>query len=241
MGLQEGETPTPGTKASARAAEILERSSLRALPEPTRRALLDGGRVERLPRRQKITQQGEPASALFLLGKGRVKLERARSGHVFPLGHRGPGDLVGEATLMDAVALEHAIVADEIEALVIPATFVRRLTTTDTSVQAVVAQALLEGQRAAEDRLASLLLRSVRARLVEVLLDGLDRWGEPHAAGTALSAPFTHADLASLIGSTRETVTLELGKLRRAKLIELDRRRIVIRDRDALARSADSL
>ncbi|MRG92882.1 Crp/Fnr family transcriptional regulator [Polyangium spumosum] len=240
MGLQDGEVQSTATKTRARAQEILERSGLRGLPEPVRRALLDGGSLERLPRRQRITQQGQPAHALYLLGKGRVKLERARSGHVFPVAHRGPGDLVGEAALTGDVAPEHAIVADEAEALVIPATFVRRLTTTDTTLQAVVARALLEGQRAAEDRLASLLLRSVRARLVEILLDGLDRWGEPHASGTALAAPFTHADLASLIGSTRETVTLELGKLRRAKLIELDRRRIVIPDRDALARSADS-
>ncbi|MDI1479914.1 Crp/Fnr family transcriptional regulator [Polyangium sp. y55x31] len=240
MGLQEGETQATTTKPSARALEILERSGLRGLPEPTRHALLDGGKVERLLRRQRIAQQGEPAAALFLLGKGRVKLERAGGGHVFPVGHRGPGDLVGEAALTGNVAPEHAIVADEAEALVIPATFLHRLTTTDTSLQAVVARALLEGQRAAEDRLASLLLRSVRARLVELLLDGLGRWGEPHRNGTALSAPFTHADLASLIGSTRETVTLELGRLRRAKLIELDRRRIVIPDRDALARYAES-
>jgi CRP/FNR family transcriptional regulator, cyclic AMP receptor protein len=117
---------------------------------------------------------------------------------------------------------------------------VRRLTITDTALQTSVARALLQGQRAAEDRLSSLLLRSVRARLVELLLDGLDRWGEPHRNGTALAAPFTHAELAHLIGSTRETVTLELGKLRRAKLIELDRRRIVIPDRAALVRSAES-
>ncbi|MDC3953561.1 Crp/Fnr family transcriptional regulator [Polyangium jinanense] len=240
MGLQEGETQTTTTKPGARALEILERSGLRGLPESTRHALIDGGKVERLLRRQRIAQQGELAPALFLLGKGRVKLERASSGHVFPVGHRGPGDLVGEAALTGNVAPEHAIVADEVEALVIPATFLRRLATTDTLLQAVVARALLEGQRAAEDRLASLLLRSVRARLVELLLDGLDRWGEPHRSGTALSAPFTHADLASLIGSTRETVTLELGKLRRAKLIELDRRRIVILDRDALARYAET-
>ncbi|MDC0748773.1 Crp/Fnr family transcriptional regulator [Polyangium mundeleinium] len=240
MGLQEGETQTTTTRPNARALEILERSGLRGLPEPTRRALLDVGKVERLARRQRLAQQGEPAQALFLLGKGRVKLERAGSGHVFPVGHRGPGDLVGEAALTGNVAPEHAIVADEAEAFVIPATLVRRLTTTDTVLQAAVARALLEGQRAAEDRLASLLLRSVRARLVELLLDGLDRWGEPHLRGIALSAPFTHADLASLIGSTRETVTLELGKLRRAKLIELDRRRIVILDRDALVRYGET-
>jgi CRP-like cAMP-binding protein len=53
-----------------------------------------------------------------------------------------------------------------------------------------------------------------------------------------ISAPFTHADIALLVGSTRETVTLVLGKLKRAGLIELEKRRIVVRDGEALSRHA---
>ncbi len=51
-----------------------------------------------------------------------------------------------------------------------------------------------------------------------------------------IAAPFTHADIALLIGSTRETVTLLLGKLKRSGLIAFERRRVVIRDRAALER-----
>ena len=37
-----------------------------------------------------------------------------------------------------------------------------------------------------------------------------------------------------MIGSTRETVTLTLGELRRKGIIEVDRRRIVVLDREGL-------
>ncbi|MCK6591004.1 MAG: Crp/Fnr family transcriptional regulator, partial [Polyangiaceae bacterium] len=91
---------------------------------------------------------------------------------------------------------------------------------------------------AAEQRLESLLLHGVEARLVDFLLASMKRWGEPHHAGQVISAPFTHADIALLVGSTRETVTLVLGKLKRAGLIDLEKRRIVVRDEDALNRHA---
>jgi CRP-like cAMP-binding protein len=40
--------------------------------------------------------------------------------------------------------------------------------------------------------------------------------------------------MANMIGSTRETVTLTLGDLRKKGVIEIDRRRIVVLDREAL-------
>jgi CRP-like cAMP-binding protein len=93
-------------------------------------------------------------------------------------------------------------------------------------------------QEAAEDRLASLLLRGVEARLSEFLLLAARRWGTPHPSGELVSAPFTHAEMAAVIGSTRETVTLLLGKLRREGLIEIERRRVILRSRDVLERRA---
>ncbi|MEJ7735640.1 MAG: Crp/Fnr family transcriptional regulator [Polyangiaceae bacterium] len=97
-----------------------------------------------------------------------------------------------------------------------------------------MAAALVDRYRAAQDRLESLLLHGVEARLMTFLLGAVRRWGAPHARGELVSASFTHSDIALLIGSTRETVTLLLGRMRRAGLIEVDRRRIVVSDRAAI-------
>ncbi len=98
-----------------------------------------------------------------------------------------------------------------------------------------MADAIVVQHRALEQRLEGLLLESVEERLEAFLLDAAQRWGQPHPDGQVLSAPFTHAEIALLIGSTRETVTLVLGKLKREGLIAFDRRRVILRDPARLA------
>ncbi|WP_437724661.1 Crp/Fnr family transcriptional regulator [Sorangium sp. So ce861] len=220
---------------------ILSCSPLAQLTSPSRRALLELGRLERLPRRQCLCQQGAPPRHLVLLGAGRVKVERTAEGRVVPLGHRGPGDLVGESALAGApVASESAVVLDEGSGLVVPLSGLERLLAADAALRGALAAALVSRNLETEARLGSLLLCTVEVRLLDFLSAAARRWGRPHASGQLVSAPFTHADIALLIGSTRETVTLLLGKLKRAGVIAFDRRRIVIRDGAHLAARAAS-
>ncbi len=220
-------------------ARALQSSPLATLGGATRDALVEVGRLERLARRQVLAEQGQPAKSLILLVSGRARLERRTRSATFPVGHRGPGETVGETSVAGPLAAaEDAIMADEGEGLLLPVPAVRKLLVADAQLRLAMATLLVERQRAAEERLQSLLLDGVEARLIELLLRAESRWGQEHPAGRVIAAPFTHADLALLIGSTRETVTLLLGKLRRDGLIELDRRRVVIRDRAGLEQRA---
>jgi CRP-like cAMP-binding protein len=219
--------------------QILARSPFGGLGGAARDALVELGRVEQFSRKQRIVQQGEPPRSVFLVGSGRVKLERVSHGRAFAVGHRGPGELLGEAALAGAAASpENATVLDDLTAFVLPVQGIRKLIASDAATRAVAAAALTARQLETEARLTSLLLLGVEPRLVEFLANAARRWGQPHPSGEIVSAPFTHADIALLIGSTRETVTLLLGKLKRAGLIDFDRRRIVIRDAAGLSRRA---
>jgi hypothetical protein len=97
-----------------------------------------------------------------------------------------------------------------------------------------MATAIVQQRRETERRLELLLLHDVETRLIAFLLDAATRWGQPHPSGQLISSCFTHADIAQLIGSTRETVTLLLNRLRRAECINFDRRRVIIVNRDRL-------
>jgi CRP-like cAMP-binding protein len=166
-----------------------------------------------------------------LIGSGRVKIERLRGGRALPLGHRGPGQMVGETAVGGgALATEDATVVDDVEVLALPIGALRARLAGDPALRAALAAAIVRQHRALEQRLEGLLLQSVEERLAAFLLDAAQRWGQPHPDGQLLSAPFTHAEIALLIGSTRETVTLVLGKLKREGLIAFDRRRIILRD-----------
>jgi CRP-like cAMP-binding protein len=228
------------TRGDAEAKErIVGLSPFGELTGGCREAFLELARAEVLPRRACIVDQGEPTRSFVLLGSGRVRLERARNGRAFPLGHRGPGETVGEGAITGSTtAAETATVVDEAEAVILPMAGVRKLCTSHPSLRAAMAAALVDRHRVTEERLESLLLHGVEARLIDFLFCAARRWGSAHAGGELVNAPFTHADIALLIGSTRETVTLLLGKLKREGLVQFDKRRIVIRDRGGLERRA---
>ncbi len=216
--------------------DIVRRSPFATLMGASRTAILELARLDRFRRQHRLLSQGEPSQALFLLGAGRVKVERVTGERIFPLGHRGPGQLIGESACAGVTtATESASVVDEVEAVTLPLDGLQRLLLADPQVRFAMTTALAQQHHATEDRLASLLLDGVEARLVGFLLDAVQRWGKRHSGGETITASFTHADVAVLIGSTRETVTLLLGKLKRSGLIAFDRRRVIIPDRGALA------
>lgn len=215
--------------------EIVGRSLLASLSGDSRRALLDMGTVERMPRSHSIAAQGEPPRSFVLIGAGRVKVERRTGERAFALGHRGPGQMVGETAIGGAaLATESAVVVDDVQALSIPIGALRARLTVDPSLRAALAAAIVAQHGAAEQRLLGLLLHGVEVRLGAFLLDAGGRWGQDHPDGQVITAPFTHAEIAVLIGSTRETVTLVLGKLKREGLVAFERRRIILRDRARL-------
>ena len=80
----------------------------------------------------------------------------------------------------------------------------------------------------AERRVESLLSRSVESRVAEFLLEAAERHGIPETRGVLIGVRYTHQEIADYVGSTRETVTLTLGEMRRQELLCFDHRRIVI-------------
>src|SRR4051812_8060550 len=120
--------------------EILQRSLFASLVGESRAALLDLARLERLPRRFAIAEQGETAKSFLLLGSGRVKLERRHGERAVALGHRGPGQMVGETAVAGvSLATESASVIDEVEALALPLPNLRDLLGADAQLRAAMA------------------------------------------------------------------------------------------------------
>jgi CRP-like cAMP-binding protein len=172
--------------------------------------------------------------------------------------------MVGEAALAGApLATESATVVDDAVALSIPIGAIRARLADDAPLRRALTAAILEEQRAAEQRLCGLLLHGVEARLAAFLLEAAGRWGRVVTMGTSpaepaadhdgaasgpeprgpevITAPFTHAEIAHLIGSTRETVTLVLGKLKREGLLAFDHRHVVLLDHARLERRSAGL
>jgi CRP/FNR family transcriptional regulator len=72
--------------------------------------------------------------------------------------------------------------------------------------------------------------RGVRERLAQALLKLADKFGVPDPLGTKIDVKITHMELAKMISSNRETVTRMLQDLSESGLVEIVRRKIIIRD-----------
>jgi len=203
----------------------------------SREAAVAAGELEVVPGGTVVIHQGAAPEELLVIGRGRARIERAAAGgQVVPLGYRGAGDVLGECCLGHATAhADSATAMEELEYARVPLPVLDALLAEDAGLGPASLALLLTRQRETEDRIESLLFRNVEGRLAEFLLKAADRWGVPTPRGTLISAPITHLEIAQSIGSTRETVTLTLGALRREGLLDVAGRRLIVRDREALS------
>ncbi len=95
-----------------------------------------------------------------------------------------------------------------------------------------------ERLRQSDEVIESLLHREVSARLATLLLNLGERFGEEDGAGTLLGVRLTHQELANMIASTREAVSKVMSEFQRESFIEVQNRRIVLLNKEAIAERA---
>lgn len=85
-----------------------------------------------------------------------------------------------------------------------------------------------------ERKLELLVFKDARTRIIEFLKDAAAWKGKKIGYETAIHTKLTHKDIATLTGTSRQTVTTILNELKDQNIINFDRRRILIRDLDSL-------
>jgi CRP-like cAMP-binding protein len=85
-----------------------------------------------------------------------------------------------------------------------------------------------------ERRIDSLVFKDARTRIVEFLKEMAIEKGQKVGFEVMFKNYLTHKDIASLTGTSRQTVTTVLNELKDKNLINFDRRRFLIRDIDKL-------
>ncbi len=214
------------------------------LPPADLRRLEARARIRSYPRRCAIYLPADASDAVLLLASGRVKIC-----HTMPDGKQSilsfvePGELFGELALVDAGQREEYAESVEPSAVVmIPRDEVEELMQSRPEISLGVTKLVGLRLRRIERRLKYLLFRSARERLVHLLLELVERYGKRSGSEIRISLRLSHQDMASIIGSTRETVTLVLGELQAEGSVRLARREVVLTQAERLAASVgDSL
>jgi len=197
-------------------------------------------RVRKIPRATPVYLPSDQADGVLLLAEGRVKI-----GSITPDGKQSilafiePGELFGELSLLGSQQREeYAETLEKSTVILIPGKEMRQLLAENLEVSLGVTKLIGLRRQRIERRLKYLLFRSSRERLVHLLLELAERYGQSVPGGVQLRIKLSHQDLANIIGSTRETVTVVLGELQAEGRLQLGRRKIVLSD---LVRLADSV
>lgn len=86
----------------------------------------------------------------------------------------------------------------------------------------------------AEDRIADLVFRDVPGRIASVLLKLAEQFGKAGDGGVEISIKLTHQELADMVGSSRETVTIVLSEFKEDKVVSISEKHISIIDEKRL-------
>lgn len=188
-----------------------------------------------------VVAQEEAGEALFVLGRGRVKVVLfGESGREIILRiFRRPGDFFGEMSLLDGQARSASVVAVEPSTLWVLSrdAFSQHLRRSADTALAVMAE-LSRRLREADGVIGNLALLDVYGRLARWLRELARSDGEPCAEGLAVRDLPTQQEIAAVIGTSRETVSRAFAELARRGLVRLSGRRLVLMA-DFVAESED--
>ncbi len=182
----------------------------------------------------------DPGQSVLVLARGRVKIKfLSPDGQETILAFVGAGELFGELAIVDPQPRnEYAEAMVETTVIAIPREEMLALMERRPELALHVTRLFGFRRRRVENRLRNILFCSIRQRLVALLLELVETHGQRDGSAWDITLPLSHQDLASLIGATRETVTLTLGQLQDEKLIRVGRRRLIVLDHPRLAAEA---
>jgi CRP/FNR family cyclic AMP-dependent transcriptional regulator len=219
------------TLALLRKCDVLSR-----VPVEVVQRMVPGAKVVGYRARQVIYLPGDRAQGVFYVAHGRVKISKVtRDGKELTLAYRTGCDFFGEPCLLEGGPREE--MAEAMEAT--SAVEVDRETLDQVLAQSGqaaywFARALIARRKDLESRVEQLIFKDVGAKLAELLLElGLSH-GVEDGRGIVIALKITHQEMANLIGSTRETVSLTLSQFKRKGLIQNEGRKVILADREGL-------
>jgi CRP/FNR family cyclic AMP-dependent transcriptional regulator len=195
-----------------------------------REIVLKQGRRKVLSRGQTIFSQGAKHDGIFLIESGRIRVFYSSPlGREITLAYWHAGNFVGGPEVFDTGIHQWSGVASSNCSIVqLPGKELRTLATEIPNL----AIGLIEGlafKGKCYSALAQMLgTRSITQRLAHLLLHLMDLYGVEDPDGVVIAAAFTHADLAHMVGATRQWVTISLKRMQKKRIVLTKRSQIVV-------------
>lgn len=199
-------------------------------------ALRHVGRVRRYSAGQTIIHQGDDAGGVSILLSGRAKVvSLTTGGREVLLAFRGPGDIVGEVAALAGRTRSCTVSALEpVETLAVSAPDFRAFLASHAGASFELLLMLIERLQASDEARVEFAAHDVVGRVARRLIELCERFGEPTDEGVEITVAISQEDLAAWTASSREAVVKAIRLLRELGWVANRRRRIVVRNLDAL-------
>lgn len=178
--------------------------------------------------------------SLYLLEDGLVRIFRiSEEGSETTFGYVVPGEVFGElAAFGDYPRESFAQAVSRSRVWKLPRQAFQTTVGARPALVAEVTRQIGERLKRIEARVENLVFRDVRSRVAHMLLELAEDFGEPADEGILLRIALTQAELATLVGSTRQTVNATLRELQAEGLIGRRGARLLLLKTDGLRRAA---
>jgi CRP-like cAMP-binding protein len=194
------------------------------------------GRRRVLYRGQTLFSQGAKHDGIYLIETGRIRVfYTAPSQREITLAYWHPGNFVGGPEVFGGGMHQWSGIATSNSSVVhLPGKDLRKLVVEVPNL----AIGLIEGltfKGKCYSALAQMLgTRSITERLAHLLLHLVELYGVKDPEGILIGAAFTHADLAHMVGATRQWVTISLKRMHDKNIVVARKSKIVVRRLDIL-------
>lgn len=205
------------------------------LSEPELDQVAELAKVRSYSARSVVVTQGEPALALFVILRGRLKVASCGpDGRDTVLGIMGEHEVFGEIALIDGGPRSATCTAVEpCELLVLERPLFLKLLESSPGISLKLLHVLAQRLRRLSQRSEDAAFLDVPSRLARSLLDLATRFGEsgrPGSSGIRLTIKLSQQELGELVGATRESVNKHLNDWTRQGLLKLQGGSMIIAD-----------
>jgi CRP/FNR family transcriptional regulator, cyclic AMP receptor protein len=209
------------------------------LTQEQRAALLEIGERRTFEIDQPLFQQGDPHDGIYLIETGRVSnYYQAPSGRQITLAYWFPGNLVGALSIFGGgTRMWGSAAVQRSETIFLPGPDLRRVALGSAEIAVALIEVLSFKARCYSTMAQMVGTHSATERLEHLLVFLARAYGLKEQGGIAITVSLNQAELANLIGSSRQWVTMQLSRLQKGGVIHYNRGMIVVRKLQALTRA----
>jgi CRP/FNR family transcriptional regulator, cyclic AMP receptor protein len=189
---------------------------------------------------QLLVYQGDSGDSLFVMVEGLVKvMVTSEEGEEMVLVTLRPNDTFGELSLVDGGPRSASAEAVEpTRVLIITRAILLELLGEHPSLTDSLLRSLGSLARRLTEQAADLVFLDIHGRMAKLLLSMADQRGKQTESGVVLDLNLTQADLAAMVGGSRQSVNQTLRSFESRGYLEIEGRSITLRKPDELRRRA---